>query len=239
MNFQADWQKAMDQFFQNNVQHSPLQGYQNAGVCSINTDPKVLSDQVERLVGMKNWLGMQVQMLEQQIQMLTSQLNTVAAMQQMQAQWQSQFAQFGNQLVNTVGSQQVGHQSAQRSGTAQTNGFSTSAVSGADIAQQWIDNAQKQVGQLINGLQASDVAVNAADGVQNERSERSESSSPAKKAVNKKMPVAPKKPAQKTISKTSGRVLASSVKSNGVRQTKAPTFAKVKKPTESGRVSIQ
>ena len=243
MNFQSDWQKAMDQFFQNNVFQSPLQqGFQNPLVCSINADPKALSEQVERLVGMKNWLNMQVQMLEQQIQMLTSQLNTVAAMQQMQSQWQNQFAQFGSQLANTVGSQQGTQRSQvqQRAQTTQNGGFVSPVASGADIAQQWIDSAQQQVGSLIQGLQASSAAttgVNAAGSVASSDQKESDSSV-RKTAVKKKSPVAPKKPVQKASSRTAARSTSSSVRANG-KSTKAPTFAKIKKSIDSGRVSIQ
>lgn len=242
MNFQSDWQKAMDQFFQNNVFQSPLQqGFQNPLVCSINADPKALSEQVERLVGMKNWLNMQVQMLEQQIQMLTSQLNTVAAMQQMQSQWQNQFAQFGSQFANTVGSQQGTQRSqAQRSQTAQTAGFAAPVVSGADIAQQWIDSAQQQVGSLIQGLQSSGAGVAGVNAAGSSSSDKQESGSSVRKAaVKKKSPAAPKKPVQKASSRTTARSTASSVRANGVKSTKAPTFAKIKKSIDAGRVSIQ
>jgi hypothetical protein len=212
MTFQADWQKAMEQFFKNNVNQTSLQqGLQNPLVCSINADPKGISTQIDRLVSMKNWMNMQVHLLDQQIQMLSSQMNTINAMQEMQKQWQSHWK-------NQMGGAKSTSKQSGKMGTHMPNPLTAVAKGSEELAKHWINSAQQQVGQVINSLKPMTAGSSA------KKPATKKASSSSKKTVSSKKTAT--KPAKKTSSVSS----AKTGKSSKTTGKSSKTVGKLSKP---------
>jgi hypothetical protein len=223
MTFQADWQKTMEKFFQSNVFQTPSQkNLQNPFVCSINAEPKVLSEQIERLSNMKNWLTVQIGLLDQQIQMLSSQMNTINAIQQMQNQWKNHWEeQVYGKSVNprkTV---------AQKTKKVTTKKTASTLSASQKIAKEWMSTAQKQVGQMIESLKAAPVNKPMVTKAPSKKIAKRSSAKTLSQKTEKKTKVK-SKPVNKNIKEIKIPKMA-----------KTPAFAKLKKPSEAEHISIQ